>query len=150
MNLGFKVLFLLLLASQAWAGAVRLVNDTSYKLRAVVRAADGTYLGEVVVTPQQTMQWSDYWGGVGNYNQSQTPYTVTWSCLDGGGFSVCDNVPSGGTVTAFGCDGVHSCRPVKKQQTPPSQGSPTEEYPPEQREQQEIQQEAGPPQGMLE
>jgi hypothetical protein len=145
----FAFLLFLLIAIQAWAGAVRLVNDSAYKLRAVVRAADGTYLGEVIVMPQQTMQWNDYWGGVGYYNQSQTPYTVAWFCVDGGDFSVCNNVPSGATVTAFGCDGTRSCRPQKKQQNPPSTGAPTEEYLPEQLEQQQMEQEAGPPQGML-
>ena len=142
----WTVLFFLILAQQAWAGAVRLLNDTSYKLRAVVRAADGTYLGEVIVMPQQTMQWNDYWGGVGNYNNSQTPYTVTWYCLDGEGFGVCDNVPNAATINAYGCDGVHSCRPAKKSQNPPLKGAPTEEY----LQQQEIQKDAGPPEGILE
>jgi hypothetical protein len=153
MRWALKTLFFLLLAGQAWAGAVRLVNDTAYKLRAVVRAADGTYLGEVIVMPQQTMQWNDYWGGVGYYSNSQTPYTVIWYCVDGGDFSVCNNVPSGATITAFQCDGARQCRPQKKQQNPPQYGAPTQEYLPdqlEQEQQQQTEQEAGPPQGQLE
>jgi hypothetical protein len=146
----YKTLFFLGLASQMWAGAVRLVNDTSYKLRAVVRAADGTYLGEVIVMPQQTMQWNDYWGGIGYYSNSQTPYTVVWFCVDGGDFSVCNNVPSGATITAFGCGGLRQCKPKQKKQNPDQYGSPTEEHLPEQLEQQQMEEEAGPPQGQLE
>lgn len=147
MNWKFFFLFFLMVASQVWAGAVRLVNDTAYKLRAVIRAADGTYLGEVIVNPQQTMQWNDYWGGIGYYNQSQTPYTVVWFCVDGGDFSICNSVASGATITAFSCDGTRSCRPQKKQQNPPPYGTPPEEYLPEQLEQQQMEQEAGPPEG---
>ncbi|MBP7075374.1 MAG: hypothetical protein KBA81_08350 [Rhabdochlamydiaceae bacterium] len=128
---------------------MRLLNDTAYKLRAVIRAADGTYLGEVIVMPQRTMQWNDYWGGIGYYNNSQTPYTVIWFCVDGGDFSVCNNVPSGGTVTAFSCDGTRQCRPQQKKQNPDQYGPPTEEYLPEQLEQQGMENEAGPPQGMV-
>jgi hypothetical protein len=131
------------------AGAVRLANDSAYKLRAVIRSANGSYLGEVLVMPQQTMQWNDYWGGIGYYNQSQTPYTVIWFCVDGGDFSVCNNVPSGATVTAFGCDGTRSCKPQPQQAYPPLQGAPTEEYL-QQQEQQNLQQEAGPPEGIVE
>lgn len=144
-----KTVFFLLFMGQAWGGAVRLLNDTAYKLRAVIRAADGTYLGEVIVMPQRTMQWNDYWGGIGYYNNSQTPYTVIWFCVDGGDFSVCNNVPSGGTVTAFSCDGTRQCRPQQKKQNPDQYGPPTEEYLPEQLEQQGMENEAGPPQGMI-
>jgi len=141
-----RILIFVLFVGNVWAGAVRLVNDSAYKLRAVIRAADGTYLGEALVMPQKTTQWNDYWGGIGYYNQSQTPYTVVWFCLDGGGFSVCNNVPSGATVTAHSCDGTRACRPQKKKKGPPSsQSSPTEEY----LENQELQQEAGPPEGQL-
>ena len=71
-----KFLLLLIAAASLEAGTVRLANNTSFKLRTVIRAADGTYLGEVVVNPQQTMSWNDYFGGIGTYNNSQTPYTV--------------------------------------------------------------------------
>jgi hypothetical protein len=109
---------LLLISAIAEAGTVRLVNDTGYKLRAVIRAADGTVIGEVVVNPQQTMSWNDYWGGVGTYNQSMTPYTVAWYCSAGGDFSVCNNVSTGATVTAYGCSGNQSCSPKSRQPKP--------------------------------
>lgn len=143
------ILFVLMFVSQVWAGSVRLSNNTAYKLRAMIRAADGTYLGEVVVMPQQNMQWNDYWGGIGYYNQSQTPYTVIWFCVEGGDFSVCDNVSSGSTITAYGCPGTRSCPPKKNQEHPPQYGAPTEENMPQQLQQEEIEKESGPPQGML-
>lgn len=122
----------------ALAGSVSLVNDTAFKLRAVVRSADGTYLGEVVVNAQATMQWNDYWGGVGTVNKSQTPYIVTWYCMNGDNYSVCSNVATGATVAASWCDGPKFCKPPK----PPPAGAPAEEHlQPEEPEQQNV----GPP-----
>jgi hypothetical protein len=143
-----RLLCLLLLCSTAWAGTVRLVNDTSYKLRAVIRAADGTELGSLDVPSQQTMSWNSYWGGVGNiqYNNiSQTPYTVLWYCSDGNPFSVCTGVSTGSTVTASSCDGTKSCKQPNKKSG--------RTYPPEIPEtqiQHQTEQDAGPPQGMVE
>jgi hypothetical protein len=102
------------------------VNDSAYKLKAVIRAADGTELGNIDVPAQQTMSWNSYWGGVGNiqYNDvSQTPYTVLWYCIAGAPYSVCTGVSSGSTVTASSCDGTKSCK-----QPPPKSGRT---YPPE-------------------
>jgi hypothetical protein len=148
-----KTLFFVLLIGQAWAGAVRLVNDSAFKLRAIIRAADGTYLGEVIVMPQRTMQWNDYWGGIGGYyTNSQTPYTVIWYCVDGGDFSVCNNVPSGATITAFSCDGTRQCKPAQKKEYPDQYGAPNQEYLPDvlqERQQKQTEQEAGPPEGAL-
>lgn len=151
MKLILRTLFFVCVISEAWAGAVRLSNDSAHKLRAIIRSADGSYLGEVIVMPQRTMQWNDYWGGIGGYYQnSQTPYTVVWYCVDGGDFSVCNNVPSGATVTAFGCDGLRQCKPQQKQEHPPQYGgTPATEYLPELIEQREMQQAAGPPQGAV-
>lgn len=149
MKSGLRLLFFLLVTGNLMAGAVRLANDSAYKLRAVVRAADGTYLSEVIVMPQHTLQWNDYWGGLGYYNQSRTPYTIYWFCLDGGTFSVCSGVASGSTVTALTCDGSRACRPSKKQTQPPPRGAPTEEYLPEQEQQEDMEQQAGPPSGFF-
>lgn len=121
-----RLLFLLLLSISAFAGTVRLVNDSHYKLKAVIRAADGTELGNIDVPPQQTMSWNNYWGGVGNiqYNDvSQTPYTVLWYCMAGDPYSVCTGVSSGSTITASSCDGTKSCK-----EPPPKSGRT---YPPE-------------------
>lgn len=122
----FGVCFLLCCYLEA--GSVRLANDSSFKLRAEVRANDGTYLGEMIVNPQQTMQWTDYWGGVGMYNQSRTPYTIVWFCDDGGDFAVCDDVATGATVIAMNCDGLRQCKAKRKEERPPEKGAPREDY----------------------
>ncbi len=138
-------LFLLFFAGVE-AGSVKLVNNSAYKLRAVIRSGDGSYLGEVLVNPQQTMAWSDYTGAVAYPNQSQTPYTVVWFCNDDEGtpFAICTDVGTGFTVVARSCDGTRACKPKKEQTYPPPQGPPTEEY-----LQKQGQQDAGPPEGTL-
>ncbi len=144
--------------STIWGGTVHLVNDSSIKLRAEIRAADGTYLGEVIVPPQQSMQWNSYFGAVGHQQYadiSQTPYRVLWFCSTGeqNPFSICDNVSSGSTVTALYCSGNRECPPQLKQENPPLYGQPRENYLPgqlQQQQQQQTEQEAGPPEGMQE
>ena len=117
---------------QLTAGTIRLLNDSPYKLRAVVRGADGSYLGELILNPQGFSTWTDantQFGvfGKGNpYSQGpampQAPYTVLWYCLDGSDYSVCSYVPNGATVNAQGCDGARICKPVpKKKNTNPNE-----------------------------
>jgi len=101
------------------AGTVRLVNDSPYKLRAVVRGNDGSFLGEVVINPQNTSTWTDGFQGLApgfNTTKTQTPYTVLWYCLEGDAFATCPNVGTGGTAIAMGCDGPKQCRPAKQRQ----------------------------------
>ena len=147
-----RFLALLFFCSTLFGGTVTLINDSANQLRAVIRAADGTYLGEVVVPSQRTMKWNNYTGGVGNiqyYEVSQTPYTVAWFCMTGDGtpFSICTQVGSGQTVTALSCDGIKECQPQKKQPYPPLKGSQAENN--LQPQTQEQQQGEGPPEGML-
>ncbi len=154
MNSIMKQLFIFLLCcSSAFAG-VKLVNDSSYKLQALIRAADGTDLGTVEVNAQQTMSWNNFSGITGNiqyYDVSQTPYTVLWFCTQGTTetpFSVCTGVSSGSTVTALSCDGTKACQQQKKKQKgaqPGSYGAPT----PQQLQQEQTEEEAGPPEGMV-
>jgi hypothetical protein len=112
-----KVFFLLLgaciyTASSLFAASVRLTNDSAYPLRAVIRSADGSYLGEVVINAGQSSTWR---GGYGDQSiRSQTPYNVHWYCLDGGDFSFCAIASVGSTITANGCDGLRACKPPKK------------------------------------
>ena len=119
--------FLLLFAASILlplsAGTIRLVNDSPYKLKAVIRAADGTYLGEMILSEQHSGMWTDFGnsnpGGLGNQDRySQTPYTVMWFCIGGKDFSVCDSVSTGSTVTALVCPGARSCPTVKPQAEP--------------------------------
>src|SRR5271156_5447731 len=101
------------------AGTVRLVNNSPYDLRAVIRGSDGSYLGEIVVRAQKESVWTDTYGQYGQYGganpnlnenyRSQTPYTVLWYCLDGGDYAVCDTVSTGAVVTAQGCAGNRMC-----------------------------------------
>lgn len=98
------------------AASVKLLNDSPYKLRAVVRASDGTYLGEMVINPQQSQTWSDAYGKTGQISQptaSQSPYSVLWYCISGDDYSFCDNVATGSMVTAQSCSGPRLCKPPK-------------------------------------
>ena len=118
-----KLLLLLLCSSGLFAGSIRLYNDSPYKLRAVIRAADGTYLGEMIVLPEHFNTWSDKYPSFGpggqNYtespNRTHTPYTVRWYCLDGDEFGFCANVATGAAVIAESCEGSRICKPSSKQ-----------------------------------
>ncbi len=120
------ILFLLFLScSSLFAGSVRLINDSPYKLRAVIRGNDGTFLGEMLLNPEHASTWNDSNGQIGYFGKgnvyqeqstrSQTPYTVLWYCIDGADYSVCDMVSTGATVTAQSCLGARQCKPAKKQ-----------------------------------
>ena len=86
-KLFFSFLFILMIfLSNGYAGSVRLTNDSHYKLRAVIRAADGTILGELVIGAQNNATWNDSYSHLGQFGkgnladeqvtQSQTPYDV--------------------------------------------------------------------------
>jgi hypothetical protein len=107
--------------------SVYLLNDTPFKLRAVVIAANGANMGEKAMNPQEDTYVEDQLGGsdpVGqghpqnfqNYSSSLTPYTVFWYCNDGTLYSSCQNVAAGATVSANGCEGSKYCKPPKQQQ----------------------------------
>ena len=141
----FKWLALLLFfCAGLQAGSVRMYNDSPYTLRAVVRGADGTYLGEVVIHPQQFNTWTDTYSHIGKFGQgnlpneiitrSQTPYTILWYCMDGGDYAACPNTPTGMIVIAQNCDGAKICRP-KDEAPGPFPNQPEGQYlqpPPEQ------------------
>ena len=42
------------------AGSVRLYNDTAHSLKATIRGADGSQLGEAVVAPQDSTPEGEY------------------------------------------------------------------------------------------
>ena len=113
------------------AGSIRLINNAPYDLRVVIRGADGSFLGEVVVLTQKESTWTDTYGQYGtsgganaDYNsssRSKTPYTTLWYCMDGGSYAVCDTVSTGAVVTAQGCAGPRMCKPKKQQKVPQQQ-----------------------------
>ncbi len=101
------------------AGTVFLVNDSPYKLRAVVRGSDGSFLGEVVVIPQSTNKWTDGFAGLPsgqNTTRTQTPYTVLWYCLEGQPFSTNYPIATGGTAMAMLGDGAKECHPQRQKE----------------------------------
>jgi hypothetical protein len=110
------------------AGTVRLINNSPYTLRAVIRGSDGSYLGEVIVQAQRETVWTDtysqfgtYGGANGNLNEnyrSVTPYTVLWYCMDGGDYAVCDIVATGALVMSQSCMGARMCKAQKKERYP--------------------------------
>lgn len=124
----FAVVGLIALPYFLFAGTVRLVNNSPYDLRAVIRGSDGSFLGEMVVKSQRESVWTDTYGQYGtfggsnatqnNNNRSITPYTVLWYCLDGADYAVCDTVSTGALVMSQGCMGARMCKPQKKEQYP--------------------------------
>jgi len=149
----FAIFSLLLFAGfSLFAGSIRLTNDSSYKLRAVVRGADGSYLGEMIILPQANSYWSDGFQNFGAFgkdnpyrlpSRSQTPYTVIWYCMDGGDFSLCSDVSTGGTVTALSCDGQKMCKPPPKKKLSPTQPEDEELYDQNEFQKQEMQEDQG-------
>ncbi len=113
------------------AGTVRLINNSPYELRAVIRGSDGSYLSEMVVRSQKETVWTDTYGQFGmngganesinqNY-RSQTPYTVLWYCMAGESYAVCDTVATGAVVMSQGCMGNRMCKPQKQEKDPTHQ-----------------------------
>jgi len=124
----FLVLSLILSPYLLFAGTVRLINNSPYDLRAVIRGSDGSFLGEIVVKAQKESVWTDTYGQYGMYGgangslnqayRSKTPYTVLWYCLDGGDYAVCDTISTGAVVTSQGCMGSRMCKPKKTERYP--------------------------------
>ena len=109
-----KVFFLVFLAISLpmFAATVNLMNDASVVLTARVISADGTFLGEVDVAPQERKTWS---GG----KESQAPYTVRWICPEAGTvYSVCEKVVSGASISPQVCSGPKTCPKPKPSDRP--------------------------------
>jgi hypothetical protein len=124
----FLALLSVCIPSIAFSGSVHLYNDSPFKLRAVIRGADGMHLGEMIVYPRHQAQWTDAYGHVGRFGHSnmldeqstfsQTPYTILWYCMDGNEYSVNDNVPTAATISAQAGTGVRECKQLKKKKGP--------------------------------
>jgi hypothetical protein len=147
-----RIAFLVLLLSTTslfGAATIRLVNDSPYMLKAVVRGHNGMFLGEMVINSQDAFTWRSgntemgYYGEGNVYqehpNSPEIPYTVLWFCPDGSDFSVCDAIAPGSTATALGCPGTRECgQEIKKY--PPSSPSGRQGFLPneQQREQESV------------
>lgn len=115
----------------AYAGSVRMINNSPYTLRAVVRGSDGSYLNETIIQSQKETVWTDSYGEFGSYGganssvndnyRSKTPYTVLWYCMGGSPYGVCDTVGTGAVVLSQGCSGNRMCPTKKKEAVPSSQ-----------------------------
>jgi len=109
-----KGIFLLLtiFPCLCFSASLRLMNDSAFKLTAVILGADGTNLATVNLRPQETYQWfmnTDVFSSL-NY-QIITPYTVIWYCQEGGEFGVQGNIEQAATISAQGApDGNKVCK----------------------------------------
>lgn len=118
----FVCILLSLFSCSLFAGSLRLYNDSPFKLRAVIRGADGTYLGEMIILPEHFNTWSDQYPSFGpgahgfreSPNRTMTPYTVYWNCVDGGNFGISTNVATGAAVVAESSQGPRYCKPPEK------------------------------------
>lgn len=101
------------------AASVRLENDSNVRLRAVIRGADGSTLGDVVLEPntypRSNYTWTDSTSQPGNNSsRSKTPFTVIWYCMNGSDFSISDNVSTGSFIRALQGSGKKNCTPTPK------------------------------------
>ena len=108
-------------------GMIRLHNDTTMILTAIIQASDGSYLGQFSVQPGQQRNWTTNmlptnYVRPGSPDISLTPYTVVWQCPSQGIFSLCTGVSPGAYVKATVCEGSHFCAPKQelKKETPPA------------------------------
>lgn len=118
------------LTSGVFATSIRLENDTTVPLRAVVHGADGSFLGDLLVMPQASVKWADTYNPLDKGNsppqgpsRSQTPLTVIWYCTSGDNYGICDNVSTGALVKAGQSVGNRHCDPSPKTKEPTSESS---------------------------
>jgi len=128
---------------QLKAASLQLINDTPYDLQAQIYTADGTLLGTETIKTEESASWNSSFAGYTAPMNSQTPYTVAWSCTgnaEEGFYSRSDPVGTGSTVIASQGNGAKTCTMKKKKKSsennPPSTG-------------QQMRRGAGPPQGLL-
>ena len=104
------MLSFLLLTGSVFADSINLFNDSQYTLKASIIDANGTMMGEFILNPRDASEWSnDQNFSAEQSSVSQSPYVVNWMCTSGNGYSSCNNVAAGSTVTAQGCGGAQQC-----------------------------------------
>jgi len=102
------------LSSEATALSVNLINNSTYKLRAVVQGNDNSFIAERTLKPNQSFMWNDGLGAFSAPARSQTPFVVVWYCPDGLSYSICTDIAPGGTAAAQSCPGVKACKPKEE------------------------------------
>jgi len=110
-------------AASAFAGSIRLKNNSDQRLRVIVDSASGMSLGEVIIDSGQSLTWTDTYGNRTNNrgartplqygDASNTPYTVSWYCMSGEPYSVCTDVAVGSLIMSDSCDGLKACKRKK-------------------------------------
>lgn len=70
----------LFLSTMLEGGTVRLINDSPFKLRAVVRANDQTFLGEMIVSAQNSSTWTDTFRALPIPTRNNAPkHPIVWN-----------------------------------------------------------------------
>jgi hypothetical protein len=123
-----KMLFLSLVSlglGSALDASVFLHNDSGFRLKAVVIAANGTIMGEKMLDPEQSGYVEDFIGQSdpvgqqqtpeGNSNISVTPYTVFWYCEKGELYSTCVQIGTGALAAPNMGQGPMTCPPPSTQ-----------------------------------
>lgn len=113
----FLLLFILV-CSLAFSYSITLINDSAYRLNAIIQGADGTFLGEISISSGQQSNWDSEDSSANFYDAdaSLTPFTVIWRCPSGDVYTSCSTVTPGSMVPANSCPGIRYCNPTKRQQ----------------------------------
>jgi hypothetical protein len=113
----FTFIFILIF-KMSWADSITLMNNSTYTLQATIYDANGKLLGQFVLNPNNATLWSsnydENWGAEDQYI-GQTPYTVSWACMNGSFYGTCNNVAAGSVVTAQSCGGAQECEQQQEQ-----------------------------------
>ena len=100
---------LTLSATTIFGQSLMFLNDSPFKLDAVVINALGKVIGQLTVTPQQQITWyapsTQNWSG-----PPQAPYTVVWYCEDGTQYGIWPNATGGSMITAQNSIGPKICK----------------------------------------
>jgi hypothetical protein len=109
--------FMLFCCSSIFCTTIYLHNDSPFTLIAVIKAADGSVIGQTKLEPNEEIFFN-----LEAQNQakvSSTPYTVVWQCPHGGWYSVCSPASPGSLIRANSGTGQKYCAPEEKKPTCP-------------------------------
>jgi hypothetical protein len=112
------VVALLLCVKSVFSYSLILINDSVFRLSAIVQGSNSTFLGEIDLVPGQQQRWDSeaLSAEVFSSGVSLTPFTVIWRCPNGSLFSICSTISPGSTVPASGCPGNKFCSAVPSEQ----------------------------------
>lgn len=107
------------------SGSILLYNDSPFILTATIQAADGTFLGQFSIQPNEQKNFTTNLSPTpylrpGSPDVSLTPYIVIWQCPSEDYYSMCTRVSPGSMVRANDCPGYRFCRPKQEKKEPPA------------------------------